>query len=90
MAIGMSVLIDKTQKYKNYKTLKLKDVREDIITMEWFLLKIICHLVLVEPSGLINLDIWMDSLEMENQMDKLTGFIFWEKIKLKLGIMEFL
>jgi hypothetical protein len=41
-------------------------VREDIITMEWFLLKIICHLVLVEPSGLINLDIWMDSLEMEN------------------------
>jgi hypothetical protein len=34
--------------------------------MEWLAKKIICPLVLAEPSGLIKLDILMDSLEMEN------------------------
>jgi hypothetical protein len=32
-------------------------VREDIITMEWLISKIICPLVLAEPSGLIDLDL---------------------------------
>jgi hypothetical protein len=70
--------------------MKLKDVREDTITMEWSTLKIICPLALVEPSGLINLDIWMDSFKTVNHTGGFYGLALREYMKVKFGKMEFM
>jgi hypothetical protein len=58
--------------------------------MEWLTLKIICHLVLAEPSGLIKLDIWMESFKTENHTGGFFGLALREYYKIKLGIMELL
>ena len=62
---------------------------EDTITMEWLTLKIICHSVLAEPSGLIKMDIWMDSFKMENHTDIFVGLALRECVKVNIGKMEF-
>jgi hypothetical protein len=70
--------------YKSNKILKLKDVREDTITMEWLTLKIICHSVLAEPSGLIKMDIWMDSFKVENHTGGFVGLALRECVKVNI------
>ena len=65
-------------------------MREDLITMEWLTLKIICPLVLAEPSGLIKLDIWMESFKTENHTGGFVGLALRGYYKIKLGKKELL
>jgi hypothetical protein len=63
---------------------------EYLITMEWFIFKIICLVVLAERSGLIKRNILMDSLKMEDCMGVFVGKTIKVKDKKQSGKMGIL